>query len=118
MGNPCSWRRRRFGRLAGVGVGRPFAHRLAFEMDLVCAVYKAVEDCVGERWVADVLMPMLEGQLAGDERRSGADAIVQQFEQIGALAWADGGDRKVIDHHDVDLGDSGQSFAKAPVGMT
>ena len=110
MGNPCSSRQCWFGGLAGLVVGRPLTHRLAFEMDFVCAVQKAVEDCVGERRVADVLMPMLEGQLAGDERGSGADAIIRQFEQTGALPRSDGGDRKVIDHHEVQLGDGGEAF--------
>lgn len=82
------------------------------------AVQKAIQDGVGERRVADVFVPVLDGQLAGDQSGSGADAIVQQLEQIGALPRANGGDRKVIDHHEVDLGDGGQSSAKAAVGMT
>lgn len=87
-------------------------------MDLVCAVHKAIEDCVRERRVADVLVPVFKGQLARDDGGSDADAIIEQFEQIGALARADGGDCKVVDYHDVHLGDGGQSFAKAAIGMT
>src|SRR3989304_516594 len=87
-------------------------------MDLVCAVHKTVKDCVGEGRVADVLVPVLDRELAGEERGSGADAIVQQFEQIGAFARSDGGDRKVIDHHEVHLGDGGQALAEAAIGVT
>src|SRR5450759_3274934 len=61
---------------------------------------------------------MLDGQLAGEERGSGADAIIQQFEQIGALARADGGNREIIDHYEVHLGDGGQALAEAAIGVT
>lgn len=61
------------------------------------AVQEAIEDRIGERGVRDVLVPVLDGQLTGDDGGSGADAIIEQFEQIGAVAWADGGDRKVVD---------------------
>ena len=41
---------------------------LAFEMDLVRAVHEAIEDGVGERRIADVVVPVIEVKLAGHER--------------------------------------------------
>ena len=39
------------------------------------AVHEPVEDSVGERGVADVVVPVLDGQLAGDEGGTHADEI-------------------------------------------
>src|SRR3972149_3637454 len=63
-------------------------------------------------------VPMLDRKLAGEERGARADAIIEQFEQIGALARADGGDREIVDHHEVHLGDGGQALAEATIGVT
>ena len=69
-----------FLRVRAVLVAAALAHRFAAEMDLVGAVQQSVEDGVGQRRVTDVVMPMFERQLAGDERGADADAIVEQFE--------------------------------------
>ena len=87
-------------------------------MNLVRAVQEAVKDCVGEGRVADVFVPMLDGELAGEERGACADAIIEQFEEVGALARTDGGDRKIVDHHEVHLGDGSQALAEAAIGVT
>ena len=87
-------------------------------MNLVCAVEKAIKDCVGKGRIADVLVPMLDGQLASEERGARADAIIEQFEQIGALARTDGRNREIINNHEVHLGDGSQALAEAAVGVT
>ena len=87
-------------------------------MDLVGAVHEPIEDRVSECGIADVLVPVLDRKLTGDEGGSHADPIIEQLEQIGALARADRGDGKVIDEQHVDLGDGGQAFAEAAVGVT
>ena len=51
-------------------------------MELVGAVHEPVEDGVGEGRIAEVVVPMLNRKLAGDERGAGADTIVEQFEQV------------------------------------
>ena len=45
------------------------------------------------------------------------NAIVDQLEQIVALARSDGGDRKIVNDQDADLGDGGEALAEAAVGM-
>src|SRR5437773_6702896 len=87
-------------------------------MDLMGVVQEPIEDRVGEGRIADVVVPELEWKLAGDERRAAADAVVEEFEQVTAFARADGRDGEVIDHHEIDLGDGGEAFAEAAVGMT
>ena len=63
-------------------------------------------------------MPVIGWELTGDERGAPADTIVEEFEQVIAFARADGRDGKVIDQHEVDLGDGGQAFAEAAIGVT
>ena len=42
-------------------------------------MYQAVENRIGQRRVADGLMPMLDGQLAGDDGRPGAMSVIEDF---------------------------------------
>ena len=60
-------------------------------------MHDAVEDGVGQCWVVEVGVPGLDRQLAGDQGRTRADAVVQQFEQVVALGRADARDREVVD---------------------
>ena len=64
---------------------KAFSHGLSFQIDPVSVVYEAVEDGVAEGGVGDDLVPMIDGQLGGDERRSVAMAVIEQLEQIVAL---------------------------------
>jgi len=64
-------------------LGSPaLAHGLALEGDAVGVVHEAVEDGVGEGWVADDLVPVLDRQLAGEERRALAVADIEQLQQV------------------------------------
>ena len=45
----------------------------------------AVEDRVGEGGLVDDGVPSLDGQLAGDDDRSGAVAVLDDFHEIAAL---------------------------------
>ena len=81
-------------------------------------VHEPVEDRVGEGRITDVIVPVIERQLAGDERGAPADTVVEEFEQIIAFARAEGRNGEVIDHHEVDPGDDGEPFAEAAVGVT
>ena len=49
-------------------VGLSFSDRFSFQFELVGVVNEAVEDGVGEGGVGDTAMPLLDGQLAGDQR--------------------------------------------------
>jgi len=107
------------GTAATVGAGGgAFTHRFSFEVELVGAVHEPVEDGVGEGRVAEVVVPMLDRKLAGDERRTSADAVVEQFEQVGALPRAHRRNGEVVDQDEIDLGDGGEAFAEAAVGVT
>jgi hypothetical protein len=80
-------------------------------------VQQAVEDRIGERWIADLVMPVLGAKLAGDERGAGARAIAEHFEQISACAGSDGRDGEVVDDEELGLGQRCQAFAEIAVGI-
>lgn len=45
----------------------------------------AVKDGIGECRLVEILVPMLDGQLAGDDGRARVDPVVEHLEQIGAF---------------------------------
>ena len=95
-----------------------FAHRfVGSQTDLMGAMDQPIKDGIGHCGIADVVVPLLDGKLAGDEGGARAHAIVEDLEQIGSFARADGCDRKVVDHEQVHFGDGGKASAEAAVGM-
>lgn len=93
-----------------------FSHGSSFQFDSVCIVYEPVEDGVGQRGVAHVVVPELEGKLAGDDGGGAAVAVLEDLQEIPTIAVAHGGKSQVIDEQDVDLGDPGKELAVAAVG--
>jgi hypothetical protein len=65
-----------------------FSHGISFQVKFVSVVYKAVEYGVGQGWVADDLMPMLHGVLAGHEGRPRIVAFLDDLQQVGLRARA------------------------------
>ena len=56
------------------------SHRTAFESDAITVVDEPIEDGVGERRLVDVGMPLIDGELAGDERGFLVVAILQDLQ--------------------------------------
>src|SRR5712691_3986184 len=59
--------------------GRPFAHGVALEGNLVRVVDQPVKDSIGQGRFANRLMPVLDRQLAGDDRGPAVMAIFEEF---------------------------------------
>ena len=55
---------------------------MASEVDPLRVVDDAIEDGVGVGGIADQLVPFVDGDLAGDDRRSAAVAFFENLEQI------------------------------------
>ena len=68
-------------------------------------VHQAVEDRVPESGIVDHVVPVLDGQLAGDERGATAGAIFDEFEQIAAFAVAGGREPSVVEDEQIGLGE-------------
>ena len=57
----------------------------SFEFDAVGVVDEAIEDCVGDSGISDNFVPAIDGQLAGDDDRTGFISVLDDLEQIAAL---------------------------------
>ena len=62
------------------GFFRWFSQGLAVECEAVRSVYEAVEDGIGDCRIDDHLVPVIDGELTGHDRRAAAVAIVDDFE--------------------------------------
>src|SRR5580704_16981735 len=67
------------------GFFRWLAQGLAVEHEAMRGVHQAVEDGIGDCRIDDELVPMIDGELTGHDRRAAAVAIVDDFEQVAAL---------------------------------
>src|SRR5260370_2175334 len=76
---------RRPGAASGKVGWATLSQALAGEFDAVGIVDEAVEDRIGERRACDHVVPSIDRHLAGDEDRSGVDAVLDDFEEIAGL---------------------------------
>ena len=83
----------------------------------MCRVHDAIEDGVGEGRVVELRVPAVTRQLAGDQGRARADAIVEQFEQVVALGRSDRSDGEVVEDQQVDARQLRQAPTEAAVAV-
>ena len=65
----------------------------------------AIEDCIGQGWVADGFVPVLDGQLAGDDCRGAAVAVFEDFQEVAALGGGEDGEAPIVDNQHIHAGD-------------
>ena len=70
-----------------------------------------VEDRVGDRRVLQVRVPLLDRDLAGDQRRASVVAIVEDLEQVTTHGVGERGEAEVVDDEEIRLGDLTQQRA-------
>ena len=56
------------------------SHAFSGELKAVCVVNEAIQDGVAEGWVADNVVPMFDGDLAGDDGGGATVAIIEDQE--------------------------------------
>ena len=59
-----------------------FSHAFSGELQAVSVVNEAIEDGVAEGWVSDHVVPMFDGDLAGDDGRGATMAIIEDLQQV------------------------------------
>src|SRR4051812_28849661 len=62
----------------------------------VAAVHQAIQDGIGQRRVAEPLVPAIDGQLAGHYGRSTVVAVFQHFQHVAALRLGQSAQAPVI----------------------
>ena len=86
------------------------SHGASFEFELVGVVNETVEDRVGEGGVAERIVPVLDGELTGDQGGPGSVAVLEEFEEVAAVVGVELGESEVIKHDEVELGERGEQF--------
>ena len=118
LGRPRVRHRPRPGlRLAVLGPRRLLAPRGPREGDRDRAVDDAVKDGVGHGGLAEVVVPLLAGQLTGEDRRAGAVAVFEHFEEVLTLRLGERREAPVVEHEHVDAREAREDMRVAPVGV-
>ena len=71
-----------WGGVKSLIAGVLFSHAFSGELKAVSIVNEAVQDRVAEGGVADDVMPMFHGDLAGDDSRCTTMAIIEDLQEI------------------------------------
>lgn len=91
-------------------------HRLTAEREAVGVVHEAIEDRIGERGLADVVVPFLHRELTGDDRGSAVVSIIEDFEDVASCLGGHRHQTPVIEDDEVGLGIVAQELRVAAVG--
>jgi hypothetical protein len=59
-------------------------------------MHEAIQDRISQRRLAQIRMPSIHGELAGDQCRAGIDAVIEDLEQISPILRAEGGQTPVV----------------------
>ena len=82
------------------------AHRaLAVHLDAVRAVDESIEDRVGDRGLADQLVPVFDFELTGDDRGLSVLSILDELEEIAAFGVVESGESEVVQNEQIGLGE-------------
>jgi hypothetical protein len=100
---------------ARLGRRLELAHAVTCERDPVGAVDDAIEDGIGERRVADDLIPSLDRQLAGDQDRTGVVAILDDLQEVAALLGIELLRSPVVEDEKIDAGKGAQELGVAAI---
>src|SRR5258705_11662661 len=71
-----------WGGVKSLIAGVLFSHAFSGELKAVSVVNKAIQDGVAEGGVADNVVPMFDGDLAGDNGRGATVAIIKDLQKV------------------------------------
>lgn len=80
-------------------------------------MHQPVQDSVGQRWIIQPLVPVLDWELAGHDSRAGADAIIHNFQQMAAGVFRRRLQSPVVKHQDINARKLRQAAGEAAVTM-
>ena len=97
---------------------RGLAHRARpFELETIGVVDEAIEDGIGEGWLADEVVPGFDGELTGDQRRGAAMAILDDLHEIASLAGVEAVGTEIVQNEQIDLGQRAEEASEAAIPM-
>jgi len=75
------------------------AQGIAAEIDALGVVKEAIENGIGVGWIADDVVPFVDRQLAGDDGRSAAIALFEDFQEIVARLGGERFEAPIVQDH-------------------
>ena len=76
-----------------------------------------VEDSIGDGGITDLFMPVLHGELTGDDSGGMAMPFLNDLQEVSSFGVGHGGEAEVVNHQDMGLGEFGNGFAVASVSL-
>ncbi len=94
------------------------AHGSPFELNAVGIMDQTIQDGISGGRISDLLMPMGDGKLGGQDRGSTVVAILADLVEVPSLALGQGIHGPVIDDQHVGAGDLTQELVERAVGSS
>ncbi len=79
-------------------------------------VNQTVEDAVGDGGVADLLVPLDDGNLRSEDGGAGLVALFGDFSEVAPLGFLHGRHGPVVNDQDIDAAEPGKQISLAAVG--
>src|SRR5438132_4953203 len=103
------------GCVKSVGASVVFSHAFSGELKAVSVVNEAIQNGVAEGGIAYDVVPVFHGDLAGDDGRSAAMAIIEDFQKIAALGGTENRQAPVVEDEELNAPERLEQAAIASV---
>src|SRR5271156_1024065 len=88
-----------------------FSHAFSGELKAVSVVDEAIQDSVAEGGVADNVVPMFDGDLAGDDGRGATVAIIKDLQKVAPFGRIENRKAPVIEDQELNAADGFEQAA-------
>src|SRR5258707_9399259 len=82
------------------------SHAFSGELKAVSVVDKAVQDGVAEGGVSDNVVPMFDGNLAGDDGRGATVAIIKDLQKVAPFGRIENRKAPVVEYQELNAADA------------
>ena len=76
-----------------------------------------VEDSIGDGGITDLFMPVLHGELTGDDSGGMAMSFLNDLQEVSSFGVGHGCEAEIVNNQDMCLGKFVEGFAVAPVSL-
>ena len=80
-------------------------------------VNQPVEDSIGDGGIADLFMPVLHGELTGDDSGGMAVSFLNDLQEVSSFGIGHGSKAEIVNHQDMGLGEFVDGLAVASVSL-
>ena len=95
-----------------------FSHAFSGELKAVSVVNEAIEDGVAEGGVSDHVVPMFDGDLAGDDGRGATMAIIEDLQQVAPFGRTENRKAPVVEYQELNAAEGFEHAAISAVAAS